>query len=384
VEPIEIDTEVRSTTTIEDILVVEATLTNEFKQHEVYLKKGSSFTADSMAVVQNAQVNILDDEGNTFIFFESDPGTYRSEISFQALAENEYRLQIETEGKAYTSEWVTLPSPSAITNVFAERITNDLGVEGIGIFVDANVAEEEPPLLRFSYEETYKIIAPLWSPFDMVVLDPNPPFAFGLEPREQEERVCYATQLSNEIIQTEGFDVTGTSIENILVRFISRDDFIISHRYSILVKQLVQSPDAFAFYQTLNELSSNNSVFTDVQPGFIEGNMSNSENPDEKVLGYFEVANQTEKRLFFNYEDFFAGEDLPPYAISCSFLSAPATITPGGNSPLKDIIEGGDFIYVRDTNGSVFMGGPYFVARRACGDCTVLGSNIVPEFWIEE
>lgn len=383
VEPFEIDTQVRSSTNIEDILVVEATLTNELKQHSVSLRRGSSFAMDSLIVVENASVSIVDNMGGIYSFFESEPGTYSSENSFQALVGNTYQLRIETGSKTFHSEMVSLSSPASIDRIFAERLINDLGIDGIGIFLDATVSEQQPPLLRFQYEETYKIIAPLWSPFDMVVLDPDPPFAFGLVPREQEERVCFATQLSNQIIQNEGVDLTGNTVENVLVRFIPRDDFIISHRYSILVRQLVQSPDAFAFYQTLNSLSSNNSVFTDVQPGFIAGNIANLDNPDEKVLGYFEVAHQSEQRLFFNYEDFFDGEDLPPYVIRCSFLSAPATITPGNTSPLKDAIESGDFIYVRNTNGSVEGGGPYFVARRACGDCTVLGSNIVPDFWEE-
>ena len=384
IESIEIDTEVDSATDIEDILVVEATLTNELKQHVISLSKGSSFERDSLLAVENATVSVIDDNGNTFSFFQMEPGSFLSEDIFQPSADSQYQLRIETGGKTYTSDMVGLPSVAALDNVYAKRITSDLGVEGIGIFVDATVSPQEPPLLRYTYEETYKIIAPLWSPFDMVVLDPNPPYAFGLVPREQEERVCFATQVSNEIIQNEGFDLDGNRIENAMIRFIPRDDFIISHRYSILVNQLVQSPDAFAFYQTLNELSSSNSVFTDVQPGFIGGNIFNPENQNEKVIGYFEVANQSQRRLFFNYEDFFPDEDLPPYVISCSFLSAPPTITPAGTSPLKDIIEGGEFIYVRDSNGTVEGGGPYFVARRACGDCTVLGSNIVPEFWIEE
>ena len=276
-----------------------------------------------------------------------------------------------------------MPAAASLTNVYAERIVSDTGEDGIGIYVDATVSPDEPPLLRYTYEETYKIIAPLWSPFDMVVLDPNPPFDFGLVPREQEERVCFGTQFSNNIIQNEGFDLVGNTVENALIRFIPGDDFIIAHRYSILVKQMVQSPDAFAFYETLNELASSSSVFTDVQPGFIEGNISNVNDEDEKVLGFFEVANVSERRLFFNYEDFYPPENERAYPIRCTFLSAPATINPGGTSPLKDIIEGGEFIYVRDTNGTVEGGGPYFVARRACGDCTVLGSNIVPEFWIE-
>ena len=383
VEPIEIDTDVSATATIEEILVVEATITNELKQHVVSVSRGNSFSRDEQIVVENATVRVIDNAGNRFDFFQTEPGHYVSETMFQAEAGTEYQLQIQLGGKTYRSKTVAMPSAGAINRVFAERFTNNAGVDGVGIFVDATVAPQEPPFLRYTYEETYKIIAPLWSPFDMVVLDPRPPFAFGLVPREQEERVCFRSQLSNAVIQNEGIDVTGNSIEKVLVRFIPTGDYIISHRYSILVHQLVQSPDAFAFYRTLKELSSSSSVFTDVQPGFIGGNIINVDDPDEKVIGFFEVANQSEQRLFFDYEDFYEDENDRPYVINCGFVSAPATINPGGTSPLKDIIEGGEFVYVRDTNGTVDGGGPYFVARRACGDCTVLGSNIVPDFWEE-
>jgi hypothetical protein len=384
-EPFEIDTEVRSTTGIENILVVEATLTNEMKQHMVSLGKGSSFATDSLIVVQNANVRIVDNSGNTFSFFESDPGLYVSEDSFQAMPETQYQLVVETQGSTYRSEIESLPSAANIEQVTAERFTNSLGVEGIGIFVDALVSQQETPFLRYTYEETYKIIAPLWSPLDMVVLDRTPPYEFGLVPKSEEKRVCFGSQSSNAIIQNEGIELTGNTVDNVLVRFIPKDDFIISHRYSILVKQLVQSPNAFAFYDTLDELSSNSSVFSNVQPGFIEGNMANVENLDEKVIGYFEVANQSEKRLFFNYEDFFPDEDLPPFVIRCSFLGAPGAILPDGvSSPLLDAIDSGLFVYVRNNDGQVEDGGPYLTARRECGDCTALGSNIVPDFWIEE
>jgi hypothetical protein len=222
----------------------------------------------------------------------------------------------------------------------------------------------------------------------MVVVDPNPPYtldSFDLLPREQDERVCYGTQRSNRIIQALDLNRSRNKISRNLVRFISRDNFIISHRYSILVKQLVQSPDAYSFYRTLNVQSGSEGVFTEIQPGFIEGNISNTNNPNEKVLGYFEVANASQERIFFNYEDFFPDEALPPYVISCSFLGAPPIVTPAGTSPLKDAIDSGFFIYVRDNDGEVGQpAGPYLTARRACGDCTVLGSNIVPEFWTEE
>ncbi len=389
VEPIDISAEVDNGENIETIMVVEATLTNELKQHEVLLGKGRSFANDSLQLVtQNAEVSITGTNGSAFPFSEIEPGRYLSDESFQALPNIGYQLNIQTtEGSSYTSELVFLPENANITALYAERIINDLGIEGIAIYTDSELAPGAAPFLRYQYEETYKIIAPLWSSFDMVVIDPDPPFtvdSFDLDPKEQEKRVCYGTQRSNRIIQALDLNRSENEVRRNLVRFISRDEFIISHRYSILVRQLVQSPDAYSFYRTLEEQAGNESVFTEIQPGFIEGNISNMSNPSEKTLGYFELANASQERIFFDYEDFFSGEDLPPYAVNCSFLGAPPIVTPAGTSPLKDAIDSGFFVYVRDNEGEVALpAGPYLTARRACGDCTVLGSNIIPEFWIE-
>ena len=61
-----------------------------------------------------------------------------------------------------------------------------------------------------------------------------------------------------------------------MVRFINRNNYIISHRYSILVRQFVQSNEAFTFYETLNDLSRNESLFSETQPGFLAGNVSST------------------------------------------------------------------------------------------------------------
>src|SRR6056297_107596 len=385
-EPFDIATEVRTGENIETLLVVEATLTNELKQQEVRLGRGRSFANDSIQpVTQNASVSVVDDQGNTFSFSETQPGLYLSDDLFGAVANVSYQLKITTaSGIAYESLQADLPDSGGIVEVYAEREINNLGVEGIAIYVDSEIEQGNPPFLRYQYEETYKIIAPLWSPFDMIVTNPNPPYGFDLVPKEEEKRVCYGTQLSNRIIQASTINVNGNRLSKNLVRFIPRDDYIISHRYSILVRQLGQSADGFSFYSTLNEKSGSESVFTEIQPGFIKGNIARIDNANEKVLGYFEVANVSQERIFFNYEDYFPGEELPPYAISCGFLGAPPTSTPAGTSPLKDLIDSGFSVYVRNNNGEVEPpAGPYLTALRACGDCTVLGSNMVPDFWIE-
>ena len=82
------------------------------------------------------------------------------------------------------------------------------------------------------------------------------------------------------------------------------------------MRQYVQSLEAFSYYDLLNQLSATGNALTQIQPGFIASNIFSTANRDEKVLGFFDVSSVTEERIFFNYEDFFPGEDLPPYFVT--------------------------------------------------------------------
>lgn len=204
-----------------------------------------------------------------------------------------------------------------------------------------------------------------------------------LTTREQDERVCYNTELSKNLIftDTNGFDEDRVS--RFMVRFINRNNFIISHRYSILVKQLIQSDAAFSYFETLQEFSGSESLFSDTQVGFLNGNVFSDTDSNEKVLGYFDVASVSESRIFFNYEDLFPNEPLPPYVNPC-IESAPALVTPQGECLLVRLVVDNTIRYVADNSSGGPGPGPYVVVNRVCGDCTTIGELAVPEFWTEE
>ena len=112
------------------------------------------------------------------------------------------------------------------------------------------------------------------------------------------------------------------------------------------------------------------------------------------ALGYFEVASVSQKRIFFNYEDLFPGEPLPPYPISCESFGNPRLFPNGytcfavgdceGNcvSPLIDQINSEKVVYAGIREGDMLA--PYYTWPSPCGDCKALGSNMAPEFWTEE
>jgi len=123
------------------------------------------------------------------------------------------------------------------------------------------------------------------------------------------------------------------------------------------------------------------------QPGRIIGNVFLEENSKEKVLGYFEVSSVSTQRVYFNYEDLFPDEDLPPYIIGCNTFFAPAVEGPIGSYPLYDHLLRGYQYYDTYESGMLItifpLEGPEILIAPECGDCTFLGKTEIPDFWIE-
>ena len=371
----------------EDVLVVNANLTNELIRQEVRLTRSYRFEEDGPRGESNAQVQIIGDDGSVYTFEETAPGTYLTLETFAARSDIAYSLAIETQdGKSYASEAMQLPSTTTLENLYAERTTNDNGEEGIGIFVDSYDPEAQSRYYHFKFEETYKIIAPFWSPYDAVVIsEGEDTFSLNVIQREREEQVCYGTDTAKEILIHSTLGLAEDRITRFMIRFIKNDNYIISHRYSILVKQHVQNPVAFAYYETLRGLSkSSENIFSEDQPGFLGGNIFATDGSGENVAGFFEVSTVDQKRIFFDYEDFFPDEEKPPHTTACLFAAPTTTGRLGERELLNAIYEDRLRFYDYNRNPTEAIGtGPFLMIRPECGDCTVLGSNKVPEFWLE-
>lgn len=358
----------------DDVLVVNSVITNENKRHEVLLSRSYRFEDENgPEPEEGASVVMRVGNGDQFLFEEIQAGRYLSLEAFAAELNNDYKLSITTnDGKSYESNSMQLPTAStAIDEVYVERTINDNGVDGLGIFVDTFDPINNSKYYRYDFIETFKVIAPFWSPYDIVYIGESvfgPQFNVIL--REREERICYGSARPTFINVVNTLNLSEDRLTKQLVRFIPSDNYIISHRYSILVKQYVQSPEAFAYYEALADLiQSSSAVFSEDQPGFLAGNLFSVDNLNEKVVGFFEVATIDEKRIFFDYQDYYPDEELPAYAVDCIIAER------GDTEELKEVVLDGTAVFY-DQN-------PLRTTRRACGDCTVLGSNKAPEFWIE-
>ncbi|MDC6364839.1 MULTISPECIES: DUF4249 domain-containing protein [Flavobacteriaceae] len=370
----------------ESALVIEATITDEMVQQKVFLSRTYEFEAEGPTPESNATVQVQGG-GTSYSFMESSPGVYISQQVFAAQPNTTYQLLIQTQdGRTYSSNEVVLPAKTQIDEVRAERITTDDGDDGIGIFVDSFDPSGSSENYRYTYEETYRVVAPFWTPRGLELVPPEEA-TVACEVRaifdDSSLETGYASDFSNTIIQTSTTDLQEDRVSNFMVRFINRNNYIISHRYSILIKQFVQSNEAFTFYETLNEFSGNDSFFSETQPGFLEGNVSSDLSRNEKVLGFFDVASVVEQRIFFNYEDFYPGEDLPPFAIPCD-VNAPELSRGVPPVCVLSVMVINDLVRFVDNNGATEGEGPFLVVPTLCGDLAGFAQPNPPDFWIED
>mgnify|MGYP006169010927 FL=1 len=361
----------------QNYLVVEATLTNGLKKQEVKLTRTYRLEEREPTAEQNATVKVFGDDGSVFLF-EEENEKYVSVDEFEPLPNVAYRLEIETEnGKRYISTEQTLPSVSNLESIAAIRKTNDLGTDGVEIQANSFDPTNSSKFYRFTFEETYKVIVPYWSANNIRIL-PDNTIEFYL--RDGETRTCYSNDTSKSII----LENTSNSIEdrilNFPVHFIPQSDYKIANRYSIIVHQYIHNATSFEFYKNLKNLSDEGSNLSQVQPGLIPSNLTCVQQPNEIVVGLFDVATVSSERIFFNYEEIFPDSYPPGFFYECETRSFNSQDFSPLNSndgfvAMKSYINSNQLIYYRNT------GAIYELVKPVCGDCTTFSSNVIPPFW---
>ncbi|UZO79785.1 DUF4249 domain-containing protein [Aquimarina sp. ERC-38] len=402
----------------ENLIVIEALLTDEFKEQEIQISRSYRFE-DSLAVKETgADVKVVDDAQGTFTFLEVSPGIYKSEEAFSPLQDRTYQLQISTtDGRSYRSDFVKPEPPASLEKVYAERTVTDDGFEGIGIFVDSDGFLDQPGYFRYEYEETFLLESPFWNrslivppaelpsitEFEILLYN----FEFDLKPKDFEDRICYRTEVSNSLIFTDTENQANNRVKGFRTRFIEKRDYRLRDRYSINVTQISQSRDTHRFYELLDKFSESENIFSQIQTGFIEGNIDADTDSNEQVLGLFSISSVSSKRIFLDFKDFFPEAPLPDYIGGCiRNINYNPNLAAIREEIEENQLDAGRIIAfmvvrtqkdMRDTElryfftssltGQLESGTRYLINNipimvpNRCADCRIFGSTIKPDFW---
>lgn len=349
----------------EEAIVIEGLVTNELKKHEIKISQTFAIDSTGPKPLSGADIRVTGEEEH--IFQELEPGRYISLDSFAARPGIDYQLSILLNGNEYISASTQLSGSSNIGELEASRI-NYRGEDGVAITLNNQTFAGGANYYKYEYVETFKFNSNYFKVKDLIIEDGVPVEV----PKQKEEYTCYQTNISQKIILANTNSLSDDSVNDLLINFIDSKDTSLSNRYSLLIKQYVIGRDAYNYYKILEELSGSENIFSQTQPGFLEGNITNSNNPNEKIIGFFNVSSVTTKRIYFDYGDFYNPEGIRPRFVP--FALCEETLPSTAN--LIAQLERGAVKWAGVTPSGAFL-----VVPTRCVDCTLFGTNEKPDFW---
>jgi len=366
----------------DDLLVVEGLVTDQSVKHVIKLSRTVPINSSESRPESNADVRVETSNQGTILFFEEEPGIYRSDLPISGRFETKYQLRITTkDGKEYLSSEVEMVATPPIEAVVAEFVPKKLDTIGpalrnqgdFNFYLDVLNNETSTRSFRYLWTETYKIRMPNPSRWKWLG---GSVFEFRNEdiPEEQEE-FCFRYDSSRTIIVNSSLVDNGSIVKYPFHSFDARSRRM-NIRYSIEVVQYGLSKESEKYWHGLAASSQTQGSLFDVQPGTITGNIRSTSDENESVLGIFEVAQEQRFRAYFRAFDFTSQgyQALTPFWINCEDIEQVSVPIQNTGAFMSENFENYELLYY-------ITGGPAIFGVRRCALCTLYGTNKRPEFW---
>jgi hypothetical protein len=352
----------------ENLLVVEAVLTDGDDPFEVKLSRSIPINTNELVPEEHAHISISENSEVIYDLYEVNAGRYMA-YDLKAKAGNNYQLIIETaDGKQYTSDPVLLKNTPPIDSVFfkyEERVTteSEILVPGLQIYVTTHDVNKNTWYYRWEFVETWEFRTKYNSTLK---------WEDGiLKEREEQINQCWKYDRSLNVLVTTSKNLNEDIIYEFPITYISNATDRLISKYSILVKQYALSERSFNYWKDLEKLNENLGTLFDPQPYMLEGNIHNVNDPNEVVLGYFDASAVQEKRIFISRGEF------PYFSVRDYYESCVDTVGSYGLIP-EFILQGFMLVGQLPPEGWVRV---YQFSSPGCVDCRFAGTNVRPDFW---
>jgi hypothetical protein len=371
---------------------------NAFLVVEGYINSGAGPTTirltrtnkviDTSRIVfeQGAIVRVLAQSGGSVQLTETSSGIYTApQLTLNPATQ--YCLNIKTkDGREYQSDFSAVRNTPDIDSVSWKRKNG-----GVQTYVNTHDAQNKTKYYQWKYDETWEFHSPFISTLKIVYDSIGVPFIMkprligatfkdSLHPGVADSAmlICWKNDSLTAINIGSSEKLAQDVISEQLTAFIPPNSQQLSVRYSINVKQYALSDKAYRFLQQMKRNTEQLGTIFDAQPSDNNGNVHCITDPTEPVIGFVEVSEEKQKRLFITraqvpdwlykadcdeVEEFNASDEVRAPSPLRAHLAAqlPTVVAQYGNGPF-----GITSIYF----SSVF-----------CVDCRLTGVNKKPAFW---
>ena len=359
-------------TKYEKLLVVDGMISNQPGPCFIQLSYSSLLRYDEVEPVQGCEVIISDNTGNLETLFEFEPGVYKtSNPDVQGIVGRQYKLVIYTpDEKIYESPFQELKEAVRIDTVYAHlekrhspETTYDLA--GFQFYVSSEIAPEDTNYFFWKLEQTYEYNANYTANqmFDGQYHHVTYP-AFNY--------TCWKTESITKIFTYNTSRLSEARIQDLPLHYVTTETKELSKKYSVLVKQLTLSKEAYNYWNSLQEQIEGQGSLYDKQPYQIRGNMVNVNDPNEAVLGYFFAAGSDEKRIFVDR----------PTGVHFHFSTTCGYVTEGLRNALYQARSQWPVYLMRIYSEGGSPGALALPNNQSCVDCRKSGGSVMkPAFW---
>lgn len=380
------------------LLIVDGMITDENSAYTIRLSNTLQDQNADPIMISDATVSVTDDIGNIFYLTSKGNGLYRSDSTvFRGNVGRKYVLHILTkENEEYESVPCLMKPVAEIDSIYIardEQLVNNSteSDEGISIYLDSKKGSSNS-YYRWAFEEAWKFRVP--NPQRYVYIKTKlPDFPLILPiPTNDIKEFCWKYRRSDEILVRSIKEWQSGKIEKQPIYFISslKSDRLLLE-YSILVKQYSLSPEEYEFWNNLKQVNIGGGDIFARQPYAVISNIHRTNDPDERVLGYFQVSAVKQKIKNIPYRDV-ALMGLHFYSNTCkTWQYNPLDFETKCRCPPKtwdDV-----YWYLSIQSDYTFVRPIYFYAdsllvkmeftRPECGNCEVTGSRARTDFWNE-
>jgi hypothetical protein len=342
-------------------LVVEGFINNGQDSTYIYLTHTFSL-ADTGNVTPelHAKLTVEGKDNSSYPLQEWGNGQYGT----TSLALNnslQYRLHIKTStGKEYLSDFLDLKTSPPIDSISWKR-TGD----GVQIYANTHDPQNASHYYRWEYQEAWEFHSVYfaylqWVNMKIEPLNPNPFYT------------CYKYAISTSVLINSTTKLAKDEVYLFPLELIPPNSWMISVRYSMLVKQYVLTPDAYNYWQDLQKNTEQIGSIFSPQPFALTGNIHAVADTSEPVIGYLSAGTLQKVRIWIT-PDKIPNWQLGYYA-DCDLLNIPSDSL---------------YFYLEVQKASVPVSeevisptvSRWNIAAPACVDCTLTGTLTPPPFW---
>jgi len=297
----------------ESLVTIEAVINDDPDQAPyVLVSRSVPFNTNQQpASIAGCQVTVTDNTGGSVQFEERTGGRYEvNRNDFVPVIGRAYTLTVTLpDGTVYESEPQTMPdAPASIEAVveaetqlvFSEGTNSVSRINGMQSRVQFTKGNTVTPFLRFTVRGTFEVQAPL---FDGIPVNANaePPVlrCWSNDRAPSFFSIIDATRFSPEAV-----------IEEPLIFLEANSRLAFGYSLEVIANSL--TPEAYRYYFTLEGQIDRTGTIFDTPPAPLVTNLRCVTNPDEQVLGLFQVSSTVKTRVFIAREDV-------PFGVPVSF-----------------------------------------------------------------